>query len=258
MIADAVHSLSDFATDIVVLVFVRISNKPNDKDHNYGHGKYETLASTIIGLALMAVAVGIIVKGAKSVAAWVQGETLEMPGSIAFWAAIASIVIKELTYRYTVHFGKKLNSQAVIANAWHHRSDALSSIGTALGIGLAILLGDRWAVLDPIASLIVGAFIVKVAYELISSSLDDLMEKALPENIENEILEIVNSYPDIKDPHNLFTRRIGNQYAIEIHVRMDGNCSLFDAHARTTDIEKALKGHFGEGTHVTIHIEPIK
>ena len=146
MIADAVHSLSDFVTDIIVLVFVKISNKPQDKSHDYGHGKYETLALTIIGLALMAVAVSIIVKGAVKIAAWANGEVLEAPGKLAFWAAIVSIVLKEGVYRYSIIKARKLNSKAVEANAWHHRSDALSSIGTAVGIGGAIFLGERWTI----------------------------------------------------------------------------------------------------------------
>ena len=126
MIADAVHSLSDFVTDIIVLVFVKISSKPQDKSHDYGHGKYETLALTIIGVALMAVAISIIVKGAMKIASWANGETLEAPGMLAFWAAIVSIVLKEAVYRYSIIKAKKLNSKAVEANAWHHRSDALS------------------------------------------------------------------------------------------------------------------------------------
>ena len=187
MIADAVHSLSDFVTDIIVLVFVKISNKPQDKSHDYGHGKYETLALTIIGIALMAVAIGIIVKGAVKIASWANGETLEAPGMLAFWAAIVSIVLKEGVYRYSIIKAKKLNSKAVEANAWHHRSDALSSIGTAVGIGGAIFLGQRWVILDPVASVVVGAFIVKVAFDLLKNGIGDLMEQSLPDQVENEI-----------------------------------------------------------------------
>ena len=167
MIADAVHSLSDFATDIVVLVFVHISHKPKDKSHDYGHGKFETLATTLIGVALFAVAVGIFVDGAKKIVFWANGGTLIIPGTLALWAALVSILLKEFTYQYTRRKAEKLQSQAMKANAWHHRSDALSSVGTAIGIGGAILLGERWAVLDPIASIVVGAMIVKVAIDLL-------------------------------------------------------------------------------------------
>ena len=257
MIADAVHSLSDFVTDIVVLVFVKISNLPKDKSHDYGHGKYETLALTIIGIALMVVAVSIIVEGATKIAFWLNGGTLESPGMLAFWAAIVSIVLKELTYRYSIIKAKKLNSKAVEANAWHHRSDALSSIGTAVGIGGAIFFGQRWAILDPIASVVVGAFIVKVAFDLLRNGIGDLMEQSLPDKVEDEIIQMVAELPGVIDPHNLRTRRIGNHYAIELHIRMDGDISLREAHDKASEIEDLLRKQYGEETHVAIHVEPI-
>ena len=256
MIADATHSLSDFVTDIVVLVFVKISNKPQDKSHDYGHGKYETLALTIIGIALMAVAIGIIVKGAMKIAAWANGDVLEAPGRLAFWAAIISIVLKEAVFRYSIVKAKKLNSNAVEANAWHHRSDALSSIGTAVGIGGAIFFGQQWTILDPIASVVVGAFIVKVAFDLLKNGIGDLMEQSLPDEVEEEILKIVAEVPGITEPHDLRTRRIGNHYAIELHILMDGNISLKDAHDKADEVEAALKQRYGEETHVAVHVEP--
>lgn len=256
MMADAVHSLSDFVTDIIVIVFVRISNKPKDKCHDYGHGKYETLATTLIGLALLAVAVLIIVRGALKIAAWVQGEELEAPGMLALWAALVSIVLKEAAYQYTVRKGSRLNSEAVKANAWHHRSDALSSIGTAVGIGGAIFLGHRWTVLDPIASVVVGAFIVKVAVDLLRNGLGELMEHSLPESIENEILRLAASVEGVSEPHDLRTRRIGNHYAIEMHIYMDGSISLTQAHDKATEVENLLRAKYGEETHVAVHVEP--
>lgn len=257
MIADAVHSLSDFVTDIVVLVFVKISNLPKDKSHDYGHGKYETLALTIIGVALMVVAVSIIVEGATKIAFQLNGGTLESPGMLAFWAAIVSIVLKELTYRYSIIKAKKLNSKAVEANAWHHRSDALSSISTAVGIGGAIFFGQRWAILDPIASVVVGAFIVKVAFDLLKHGIGDLMEQSLPDKVEDEIMQMVAELPGVVEPHNLRTRRIGNHYAIELHIRMDGDISLREAHDKASEIEDLLRKQYGEETHVAIHVEPI-
>ena len=256
MIADAVHSLSDFVTDIIVLVFVKISSKPQDKSHDYGHGKYETLALTIIGIALMAVAISIIVKGAMKIAAWANGEVLEAPGMLAFWAAIVSIVLKEAVYRYSIIKAKKLNSKAVEANAWHHRSDALSSIGTAVGIGGAIFLGQRWTILDPIASVVVGAFIVKVAFDLLKNGIGDLMEQSLPDKVEDEILKLVADLPGITEPHDLRTRRIGNHYAIELHILMDGDISLKEAHDKASEVEDLLRQHYGEETHVAVHVEP--
>ncbi|MBR4148337.1 MAG: cation transporter [Bacteroidales bacterium] len=258
MMADAVHSLSDFATDLVVLAFVRISSKPKDKGHDYGHGKYETLATTLIGAALFAVAAGILVEGARKIAFWAKGGTLTQPGMLALWAALISILLKEIIFQYTRRKAKKLNSQAMEANAWHHRSDALSSIGTAIGIGGAIIGGERWAVLDPIASIVVGAFIVKVAVDLLRKGVGELMEQSLPDEVENEILEIVKSVPDVVEPHDLCTRRIGNHYAIEMHILMDGELPLKEAHDKATEIEQRLKERYGEETHVAIHVEPVE
>lgn len=258
MIADAVHSLSDFITDIIVLLFVRISGKPKDKDHDFGHGKYETLATTIIGGALLLVAAGILWHGGVKLWSWFKGENIESPGTLAFWAAVVSILLKELTYQYTVRKGRELNSDALIANAWHHRSDALSSIGTAAGIGFAILLGGRWTILDPIASIVVGVVIVKVGLDLIRKGVNELTEGSLPEETEEEILGIISGFPDVSDPHNLRTRRIGSTYAIEVHVRMNGDVSLTEAHERATAIEKALRERFGEKTHSVVHMEPKK
>ena len=226
MIADAVHSLSDFATDIVVLAFVRVSGKPRDDDHDYGHGKYETLATAIIGIVLLLVGVGIFYNGCLSIVHFLQGEPLKRPDRLALIAALISIVVKEALYRYTVAEGRKLDSQAVMANAWHHRSDALSSIGTAVGIGGAVLLGERWAILDPLAAILVSYFIVRVAIKLSLPSIGELLEKSLPEETEKEIESIVLGFDGVSDLHNLRTRKIGNYFAIEMHIRMDGKLSL--------------------------------
>lgn len=257
MIADAVHSLSDFATDLIVLVLVHISAKPQDASHDYGHGKYETMASFIVGLALVAAATGIMMSGGSKLVDWFHGEQLQSPGRLALWAALLSILVKELLYQYTVRHGKHINSQALVANAWHHRSDALSSIGAAIGIGGAILLGDRWTVLDPIASIVVGLMLVKVAVTLLRSSMGELTESSLPADVEQEIESIICSFPDVSQPHNLRTRRIGNRIAIEAHVRMDGALPLTLVHERATSIERAIKQRFGSETHVTLHMEPI-
>ena len=258
MVADAVHSLSDFLTDLIVLVFVRIGAKPQDEGHDYGHGKFETLATLFVALALVGAAIGIMVSGSVKIARWLQGETLEMPGWLALWAALLSIVVKEVLYRYTIAKGKALDSPAVIANAWHHRSDALSSIGAAIGIGGAIVLGQRWAVLDPLASIVVGAMLVKVAWDLLKESTGELTDSSLPEETEKEIENIICSFPEVSEPHNLRTRRIGNRIAIEAHVRLDGAMSLEAAHEIVTHIERNIRERFGKATLVTIHMEPKK
>ena len=256
MVADAVHSLSDFVTDIIVLVFVHISGKPKDKSHDYGHAKYETLAMTIIGAALLAVAIGIEYSGLTQIILWAQGGNLAAPGMLALWAALLSIVLKEAVYHYSMVKARQLNSQAVEANAWHHRSDALSSIGTAIGIGGAIFLGQRWTVLDPIASIIVGMFILKVSVDLLRNGVGDLMEQSLPDAIENEILQLAASVPGVAEPHDLRTRRLGNHYAIELHILMDGDITLREAHNKADEVEAILRQHYGPDTHIAVHVEP--
>ncbi len=258
MLADAVHSLSDFVTDIIVIVFVRISSKPEDEGHDYGHGKYETLATAIIGLILLFVGFGILWNGATSIWDFWQGGELKEPGMLALWVALASILFKELLYQYTVLKGRRLNSQAVVANAWHHRSDALSSIGTAVGIGGAILLGEQWLILDPLAAVVVSLFIMKVAIQLLVPCVEELLEKSLPAEVEEKIKQEILSFPGVTSPHHLRTRRIGSSYAIEVHLRMDGQITLEEAHHTATAIENRLKSEFGSRTYINIHVEPVK
>ena len=258
MVADAIHSFSDMATDIVVIVFARISSKPKDDGHDYGHGKYETLATIIISLALAAVGIGILSSSIGSIRTILEGGTLPRPGAVALVAAVVSIVAKEILYRYTVRVGRRIDSPSVIANAWHHRSDALSSLGTLAGIGCAYFLGEKWRIADPIAALLVAVFIFKIALDLIRTGLGELLEKSLPADVEQEILSIVTANPEVREPHNLRTRRIGASIAIEVHVRVDGAMSVAHSHALTVDIEHRLRARFGAGTMIAIHVEPFK
>ena len=258
MVADAVHSASDFATDIVVLAFVRISSKPRDDDHKWGHGKYETLASLIIGIALFAVGVEILIDSVEKITMVVQGKELEQPDLIAIVAATVSIAAKEILYQYTVRKGKALNSPSVVANAWHHRSDAFSSIGALLGIGLAYFLGGKWCIADPIAAIVVAALIMHVAINLCRTALAELLEKSLPRATEEEILSIILATPNVYKPHNLRTRRIGSDIAIEVHIRVDGSMTVRESHEISREIEHSLRDRFGANTAVAIHIEPLK
>ncbi len=258
MIADAVHSLSDFLTDVVVVVFVRLGSKPEDGDHDYGHGKYETLATAAIGMALFIVGAMLCYGGGAKIVSAMRGEALEQPGWIALAAALMSIALKEWAYRFTVSVGRRLDSPAVVANAWHHRSDALSSIGTAIGIGGAIILGSRWAVLDPIAAVVVSVFIMRTAYTLVGQSMGELLEKSLPEDWERQQAEIASEEPTASAIHHLRTRRIGSHIAIEMHVRMPGALSLYEAHQHATAIEQRLRERFGAETYINLHVEPVK
>ena len=258
MIADAIHSLTDFVTDAIVLIFVRLGSKPTDHDHDYGHGKYETLASAIIGVSLLVVGMMICYSGVTKTYHAMCGEPLQQPGFIALVAAVASIVLKEWAYRFTVRVGRRCHSEAVVANAWHHRSDALSSVGTTVGIGGAIILGEKWAVLDPLTAIVVSFFIMKAAWSVLSKAVGELTDGSLPKETEDEIEKIVSEDKDVSVVHNLCTRRIGNRIAIEMHVRMPGETSLYEAHHHATEIEKRLKQRFGADTHISIHLEPVK
>ncbi len=258
MVADAVHSLSDFLTDIVVLIMVKLSSKKADADHAYGHGKYETLATVVIGVVLFCVGLGILRSGVASVLHVVRGGELPPPGMLALVAAVASVVVKELLYRYTARVGRQCNSTSVVANAWHHRSDAFSSIGTMLGIAGAILLGSKWSVLDPLAAVIVSFFILKVSFQLIRPGLDELLEKSLPAETEERIRRIILSVDGVSQPHHLRTRRIGNRISVEVHVRMDGSMTLSASHVVACHIERLLRRELGAETYVNIHMEPLK
>ena len=258
MIADAIHSASDFVTDIIVLAFVRISAKPRDDDHHWGYGKYETLASLIIGIALFAVGVEILIDSGEKIKAVVEGEVLPRPGAIALIAAAVSIVAKEALYQWTVRVGKRVESPSVVANAWHHRSDALSTVGALIGIGVAYFLGEEWRIADPIAEIVVAALIIKVAIELGRNALAELLEKSLPRDVEEEILSIISATPNVYKPHNLRTRRIGADIAIEVHIRVEATMTVLDSHEISKQIERALRDRFGERTAVAIHIEPLK
>ena len=249
MVADAVHSLSDLLTDVVVLVFVHISEKPEDADHDYGHGKYETMASAIIGMALLLVGAAICYDGVARIASAMGGHALPRPGAIA---------LKEWAYRFTARVGRRLDSPAVVANAWHHRSDALSSVGTAIGIGGAMALGSQWTVLDPIAAVIVSLLIIMQAVKQIRQSSDELLEKSLPDDVERRIKDIVLEEEGASDIHHLCTRRIGSAVAMEMHVRMPGGMTLAESHERATAIERRLRAEFGQRTHISLHVEPLK
>ena len=258
MIADGIHSLSDLLTDAVVIIFMKLSSRPQDEDHDYGHGKYETLATAIIGMALFVVGLGICYGGVVKIWTALQGGQLEQPGWIALVAALLSIALKEWCFQFTMRTGRAIQSETVMANAWHHRSDALSSVGTAIGIGGAIALGPSWAVLDPIAAVIVSVLIVITAWKLMANALGELLERSLPEAMEKDIEHTVIEDPRLSDIHHLRTRRIGSHIAIEMHVRLPGSLTLAEAHNIVSSAEKRLRDRFGQGTFISIHMEPVK
>lgn len=258
MIADAVHSLSDLISDAIVLVFAKISSKPADKLHNYGHGKYETLATLILGCILLLVSGGILYDGIEEIDAFFDGEPPVIPGWIAFGAALLSILLKELIFRITLRVGKRIHSEMVIANAWHHRSDSLSSVGTAIGIGAAVLLGGKWAIADAFAAVVVSLFIAIAAVQILNSAINQLTDRSLNEEELALIRRLVSMDNELSDLHNLRTRRVGNMASIEMHIRMPGEISLSEAHRHSTLLEERIRGEFGKETLINIHIEPVK
>lgn len=258
LVADAVHSLTDFVSDIVVLIFVRISGKPRDAEHEYGHGKFETLATMIIGVLLIGAGIGLLINGAKQVWDSFKGAVLPEPTWIALAVAFISIVSKEILYRYTVKEGRKLNSDAVIANAWHHRSDAISSLGTMVGIGGAMFFGERWRILDPLAAVVVSFFIIKAGYDITKPAINELLEASLPKEQTDEIMEIIRSVDGVKGLHNLRTRKIGNAIAIDVHAKMDGDIGLTEAHEIASRIERAIRKRYGDESMINVHMEPLK
>lgn len=256
MIADAAHSLSDFITDIAVIVGLKIARKPRDNTHNYGHGKIETLAAAFIGLVLVAAAFGIFWGGLQKVITFYQGENLPEPSRIALIAAIISVVSKEWLYRYTIVCGRELQSDAVIANAWDHRSDALSSVGTMIGIGGAIFLGGQWVVLDPIAAIVLSFFIFKVAFDISFKNLNELLEASLDSETYRNIERVLISTEGVLGFHELKTRKIGNAMAADVHIEVDRDLNIVDAHEISTQIENNLKEICGKNGHFSIHVEP--
>lgn len=258
MIADGVHSLSDLFSDVIVLIFTHISSKGKDRDHSFGHGKFETLATLIVSVMLVVVGADFMAKGVRKIIGVLNGEMIPVPGMVAFWAAAASIAAKEILYHVTARVGKKINSPVVMANAWHHRSDAFSSIGALAGIGGAIILGDRWAILDPLASCGISIAIIAVAVKMALPSLSELLEASLPEEMENEIKEIAMSVEGVDDIHELKTRRNGISVIIDAHVVVDPDMTVVQAHDIATAVETALRSRFGAETQINIHVEPGK
>ena len=256
MIADGIHSLSDLLSDVVVLVFTHMSSKGKDRDHSFGHGKFETLATLIVSVMLVAVGTDLMIGAIRSIIGFCRGDDIPEPGIIALIAAVVSILSKELLYHATVKVGKKTGSTVVVANAWHHRSDAFSSIGAMAGIGGAMLLGGRWTVLDPVASCVISVAIIVIAVRLALPSLAELLETSLPEDIEQEIVTIASAVKGVNDVHELKTRRNGISFIIDAHIAVNPDISIVEAHDIATDVEDALRSRYGQETQINIHVEP--
>lgn len=256
MIADGIHSLSDLLSDIIVIVFVKISSKGRDKNHDYGHGKFETFATLIISLMLIVVAANLMSGGIGKIKAILGGEQVSSPGMIALWAAVASIVFKEALYHYTIIQGKALNSPMMIANAWHHRSDAMSSIGSLIGIGGAIFLGNKFVILDPVTGCVISIFIFVMAVRMSVPAIKELLDVSLPDEVEDRIEATAKTIPGVIELHELKTRREGPGIIMEGHLVLHSDISLKEAHDISKKVEAALRKEFGTETQISLHLEP--
>ncbi len=257
MIADAIHSISDFMTDLVIAGSLKVAARPRDGNHKYGHGKVETLAAAFVGGVLLLVGVGILYSGIKNIIGHFGDDPLHRPGMIALYAAVLSIAIKEVLFRYTIQTGKKVNSTVLVANAWHHRSDVYSSLATLAGIAGAIFLGNQWIILDPIAAILVSFFIFKVAFMIVREALLELIETSLPSSKEKEIITIAGNVKGVHNPHDLKTRKIGSNIAIDMHIQVKQHLNVKEAHDITVELEKCLRDKYGDDTHISVHTEPL-
>ena len=258
LVADGVHSLSDFATDLIVLSFVGIAYKGADSEHPYGHGKFETFASLLIAVILVIVAVGLGWSGVRAIISSLQGNPLPRPDIWTIVVALIAILSKEWLYRYTIATGKRIDSSSLIANAWHHRSDAISSVATLIGVSAGYFLGEGWRIADPVVSIIIAFFIAGSAIEIGRPSVDELLERSLPKDKIREIEEAVAAVPGVKDYHRLRTRRNGHSYLEELHIKVDPNITVTQGHAISTLVETSLRSLLGEDSIITVHVEPYR
>lgn len=256
MVADAVHSLSDLVSDVVVVVFARIAGKGQDEGHDYGHGKFETLATLAVSLLLLVVGARMAASAVRQIVDVFNGATIAAPGTVALVAALVSIVVKEILYQWTARVGRRILSQVMIANAWHHRSDALSSLGSFVGIGGAILLGGRWTVLDPLVGAVISVVIIVVAVKMALPALSELTDASLPEEVESRISGIIASVEGVRNVHGLKTRHSGHYSIVEAHIVVDPDVSVAHAHGITVEAEDRLREVFGPEMQISLHVEP--
>lgn len=258
MVADGVHSFSDFISDIIVIVFMSISRRKANERYQYGHGKYETFATMMLGVILAVVGVGFLIDGINQTWQAATGKTLPQPGWIALAMAIASIGSKEWLYQYTRRAGKKINSPLIMANAWHHRSDALSSLATLVGIAGAMFLGVHWRVLDPLAAIVVSIFVLLAAYQIAKPAVLELLEASLPPEETRKMRETIGATPGVLAFHHFACRRNGYIVISDFHIKVSPEMTVLQAHDVATNVEHRLKQVLGPNIRVNVHIEPYK
>ena len=256
LVADGYHSLSDFLTDFMVLYFVGVSFRKADKDHPYGHGKFETVGSLLISVVLILVALGIGVAAIETIMNAFNGKEIPRPDVWTIVIAAVSIVSKEYCYRYTMRYARRYDSPSLKANAWHHRTDAISSIATLIGVSLSYALGDNWRILDPITSIIIAVFIGISAVSIARPSLSELLEASLPQAELVKIRQIIRSVPGVKRVHNLRARQNGRSIIVDVNIHVDPDITIREGHAIAEDAEKCLRKAFDSNIIIYMHVEP--
>ncbi len=256
IIADAFHTLSDISTDIIVLLGLKFSLKEEDESHPYGHGKAETISAFTLGILLVIAGLFIFTESLIKLISIYKGSPTSLPTLLALSAGLISIFSKEILYRYTIYIGKKIGSSALTANAWHHRSDALSSVASSLGVGGAILLGQKWILLDPLAGGLVSLFIIKIGYKILRNEIGGLMEASPEKEIRASVEKILMDDPNVREFHKLRMRNIGRKIALDLHLVLDENLSFSKAHSIATSIEDKIKEKISSVHTIVIHMEP--
>lgn len=259
LVADGINSLADILSNLLVYLLLKISGKPQDEDHDYGHGKYETVATFALGGMMILAGIMIIVDGISTIAMYFsQGELPDIPSWIVLAVALFAMGLKEWVYRYTMRKAKETHSEALRAEALDHRSDVFTSLAVLIGAGCAIAFGGVARLMEPVAAIVVAGFVIRMGTMVTIPALNKLTEASLPRETEEEILEIAESVEGIQLPHNLRTRMTGSDtIAIEMDVRVDGHLPLYEAHDLTIQLEELLRARFGGHTHIIIHTEPM-
>lgn len=253
MVSDAVHSMSDIFATFIAFLGVRMSYRKADKEHPYGHERIECVAALVLGCILLVTGLGIGFSGIEKIAGG-NYEQLKIPGTLALIAAIVSIVVKEAMYWYTRHYAKILNSDAFMADAWHHRSDAFSSIGSMIGIGGSML---GFPICDPIASVVICLFILKVSYDVLSDALKKMMDTSCSEEYEKKISEFISAQDEVQRLDLLRTRMFGNKVYIDAEIAVEGDKTLTEAHAVAERVHDGVEKKFPNTKHIMIHVNPI-
>ena len=251
LIADAVHSISDLFTDVAVLVGLQICHKPPDEKHHFGHARIETLASSFVGIVLIGTALYLGIEAAVNI----YTHTESHPTTLALVGAGVSVVLKEALYQYTVRTGRRINSQLLVANAWHHRSDALSSVAVLVGVA-GTQIRPSWYFLDAFAALLVSFFIVKVGLEILKEALHEFTDAAPKPEVIEQIRNRVLAVKGVNDAHDLKVRTSGGRYLMEIHIVVDGRLTVLEGHALAKTVENCLVQDVGNFDRIIVHVDP--